>query len=43
MILEEKDLIKIQGGAKSLVVALGALGVFIAGVIDGIIRPLKCN
>lgn len=44
MILKENDLIKIQGGAKySFLIALGAIGVFIAGVIDGILRPLKCN
>ncbi len=43
MILNEQDLLKIQGGSKSLLIALGAVGVFIAGVIDGFIRPLKCN
>ena len=44
MILEEKDLVKIDGGINySLLAAIGAIGVFIAGVIDGILRPLKCN
>lgn len=44
MILKENDLSKIQGGAKyTFLLAIGAIGVFIAGVIDGIFRPFKCN
>lgn len=44
MILKDNDLMEIQGGAKySILIAIGAIGVFIAGVIDGILRPLKCN
>lgn len=44
MILKENDLLKIQGGAKyTFLFAVGAIGVFIAGVIDGFLRPLKCN
>lgn len=44
MILEEKELIKIQGGAKySFLIAACAIGTFIIGIIDGILRPLKCN
>lgn len=44
MILKENDLLKIQGGAKyTFLLAIGAIGVFIAGVIDGIFRPFKCN
>lgn len=44
MILEEKELIKIQGGGKySFLIAIGAIGTFIVGIIDGILRPLKCN
>lgn len=44
MILKENDLLEIQGGAKySILIALGAIGVFIAGVIDGILRPLRCH
>ena len=44
MILKENDLMKIEGGVKySILLAIGAIGVFIAGVVDGILRPLKCN
>lgn len=44
MILKENELINIYGGAKySFLLAIGAIGVFIAGVIDGILRPFKCN
>jgi len=44
MILKEQELMNINGGAKySLIAVVGAIGVFIVGVIDGILRPLKCN
>ena len=44
MILKENELIQITGGAKfAIVAAIGAIGVFIAGVVDGILRPLKCH
>lgn len=44
MKLQNEELINIQGGAKyGLLFALGAAAVFIIGVIDGILRPLKCN
>ncbi len=45
MKLNEKELETINGGgiSWSLVAAIGAIGVFIAGVVDGILRPLKCN
>lgn len=44
MILKENELMDIEGGVKySILLAIGAVGVFIAGVIDGILRPLKCN
>jgi len=44
-ILKEEELYKIEGGAikKSLVAGIIAIGVLIAGIIDGLIRPLKCN
>jgi len=44
-ILNECELYKIEGGAikKSLVVGLLALGVLITGIIDGLLRPLKCR
>lgn len=45
MILKENELCNIKGGANAAGVAaiLTAIGVFIAGVVDGIIRPLRCN
>lgn len=45
MILKEEELENIVGGgiSYSLLAILGAIGVFIAGVVDGIVRPLKCN
>lgn len=43
--LNKKDLINVNGGGISLGVGLliGAGVVFIIGVIDGFMRPLKCN
>lgn len=45
MILKEQELTQIVGGgvSYSILAIIGAVGVFIAGVVDGIIRPLKCN
>ena len=44
MILNEKELMEIEGGAKySFIIAIGAIGTFIIGILDGILRPLKCN
>ncbi len=45
MYLKEQELTEIAGGGISyaLVGILTAVGVFIAGVVDGILRPLKCN
>ena len=45
MILRETELLKIEGGALryAILATFGAIGVFIAGVIDGILRPLRCN
>ncbi len=45
MILEENELQMISGGGIGIKIAaaIGAIGVFIAGVIDGILRPLRCN
>lgn len=40
--IENKELTKINGGGLGLW-ALGASVVFFIGVIDGYIRPLKCN
>ena len=43
--LNKKDLMSVNGGGISLGVGLliGAGIVFIIGVIDGFMRPLKCN
>lgn len=43
-VLDNKYLQEINGGAigKAALFGLG-IGIFIVGVIDGIIRPLKCN
>lgn len=43
--LNKEDLLKINGGGVSAwaVFGIGAALVFIAGVIDGFVRPLACN
>lgn len=43
--IEENELEKVRGGASSSWVGLGigALVIFIIGVIDGYTRPLSCN
>ena len=43
--LKDKELMNIEGGAIKigLVVGIAAGITFIVGLIDGIIRPLKCN
>ncbi len=45
MYLKEQELNQIVGGGISytLLGILTAVGVFVAGVVDGILRPLKCN
>ena len=45
MILKEQELQNITGGgiSYSILGIIGAIGVSIAGVVDGILRPLKCN
>ncbi len=45
MVLKEQELEMIVGGGISYTIMglIGAIGVFLAGVVDGIIRPLKCN
>lgn len=43
-VIQQQDLIKIKGGAKlGLIFGISAALTFIIGVIDGIVRPLKCN
>ncbi len=43
--LSKTKLLKIKGGSISLgkLLAIGAGIVFLIGVIDGFIRPLRCN
>lgn len=43
--LDDKQLMSITGGGIKLGIVIGiAAGItFIIGVIDGIVRPLKCN
>ena len=43
--LSKEELVKVNGGGRSLGVGLliGAGVIFIIGVIDGFMRPLKCN
>lgn len=45
MILNEQELINLNGGGFNYIFwgTLGAIGIFIAGVFDGIIRPLRCR
>lgn len=43
--LKEQELYEITGGAvkKSVIFGILAVGALIAGIIDGLLRPLKCN
>lgn len=43
--LTTKDMTHVEGGEISfgLVVGIGALAIFIIGVIDGYVNPIKCN
>lgn len=43
--INDEHLKKIKGGGVnwSLMAAMGALGSFLIGVIDGLINPKKCN
>lgn len=45
MILKESELYAMDGGAIhwGVVGVIGAIGVFIVGVVDGLLRPLRCN
>ncbi|MBQ3021004.1 MAG: hypothetical protein IJD92_02115 [Bacilli bacterium] len=47
MVLETEELMNINGGANGKGVGIGiiiaAIGSFIIGLIDGFLRPLKCN
>ena len=41
--LNEKELRKINGGGFGLGLLIGAGITLLAGIIDGFVRPLKCN
>lgn len=41
--LETKELQRISGGGLGIGLLIGAGVIFLIGVIDGYIRPLKCN
>ena len=41
--LETKELKQIQGGGFGIACLIGAGIVFLIGIIDGYIRPLKCH
>ena len=44
--LTAQELLEINGGGKfkwSVGLIIGAAATFIVGLIDGILRPLKCN
>ena len=45
MVLKKEELNEVIGGGISLSILgiIGAIGVFIAGVVDGFLRPLRCN
>ncbi|MEG1351361.1 MAG: hypothetical protein RR359_02315 [Bacilli bacterium] len=43
--LEKEQLEELEGGALSIWAIGGiiALGIFIIGIVDGFVRPLRCN
>ena len=43
--INNEELYEISGGgiSKGVLLGLAAFGVFIVGVFDGFMRPLKCN
>lgn len=43
--IEGKELKSIKGGSVSVgtILAIGAGIVFLIGIVDGFVRPLKCN
>ena len=47
MVLDDEELMNTIGGASYKSIGIGiilsALGSFIVGIIDGYLRPLKCN
>lgn len=43
MKLTNKELKEIKGGGVGTYLLIGGIVIFVIGVIDGYIRPLKCN
>lgn len=43
MTLNNSELYSISGGGYGWLLALGAIGTFLIGLVDGLIRPLRCN
>lgn len=41
--LKEEELRSIKGGGLGVCILIGGIVIFIIGVIDGYVRPLKCN
>lgn len=41
--LTKKELMNINGGGIGTLLLVGAVVVFVIGVIDGIVRPLACR
>ncbi len=41
--LDRTELMKINGGGFGIGLLIGAGIVLIAGIVDGFVRPLKCN
>ncbi|HHX16438.1 MAG TPA: hypothetical protein GX725_00780 [Mollicutes bacterium] len=43
IILKNEELNNVYGGGFGLWLAIGSLITFLIGVVDGYVRPLKCN
>ncbi len=43
MILNDYELKTIEGGGYKVFAIIGGIALFIAGVVDGIVRPYKCR
>jgi hypothetical protein len=43
ILLKDKELDNIHGGGFGFFAALAGIVTFVIGVIDGYVRPLKCN
>jgi len=43
MELTKNQLISVKGGGLGVFIGIGALVVFVIGVIDGYVRPYKCR